>query len=83
VVSFSEIYTLITECEWYLVYDVIEALAQKLDKKYLDRFQSELNDYFKANGIGWKLENGQIETRGDETFEKSANSSFRNKRGYY
>ena len=29
----------------------------------------EINDYFKANGIGWKLEKGLIEFRGDEAFE--------------
>jgi hypothetical protein len=62
---------LLSDCEWYLVYDVIESLANKIDGKHLETFESELNDYFRANGIGWKLENGQIGTRGDETFEKS------------
>lgn len=65
----GEVNQLIQECEWYYVYDIIEALFEKVDKKFIDTFQSELNDYFKANGIGWKLENGQIETRGNILFE--------------
>jgi len=64
---------LLSDCEWYLVYDVIESLAQKIDKKYVLTFEGELNDFFKVNGIGWKMENGQIETRGDNIFEQSVN----------
>lgn len=62
---------LLSDCEWYLVYDVIESLAQKIDKKFVLTFEGELNDFFKVNGIGWKLENGLIETRGDNLFEQS------------
>lgn len=65
----AEVNQLIQECDWYSVYDIIEAIAQKLNKKDIDTFQNELNDYFKAKGIGWKFENGQVETRGNTTFE--------------
>lgn len=56
-------------CEWYIVYDIIEVIIQKLDPKDKEIFIREINEYFIANGIGWKIVNGQIETRGDKVFE--------------
>jgi hypothetical protein len=34
-----------------------------------DEFAQELNELFIEHGIGWKLENGQVLTRGTESFE--------------
>jgi hypothetical protein len=56
-------------CEWYLVYDIIETIIQKLNEPEKTTFSNEINEYFIANGIGWKIVNGLIETRGDEVFE--------------
>lgn len=56
-------------CEWYLVYDIIETIIQKLNQQEKVTFTTEINEYFVTNGIGWKIVNGQIETRGDEVFE--------------
>ena len=56
-------------CEWYLVYDIIEVIIQKLNPKDKEIFTNEINEYFITNGIGWKVVNEQIETRGDEIFE--------------
>lgn len=56
-------------CEWYLVYDIIETIIQKLNATEKTTFSNEINEYFIANGIGWKIVNGLIETRGDEVFE--------------
>ncbi|MBS1652421.1 MAG: hypothetical protein JSU07_10460 [Bacteroidetes bacterium] len=56
-------------CEWYLVYDIIEVIIQKLNPKEKELFTKEINEYFITNGIGWKIINGQVETRGDEVFE--------------
>lgn len=57
------------KCEWYLVYDIIEVIIHKLNPKDKETFTNEINEYFISNGIGWKIVNGQIETRGDEVFE--------------
>jgi hypothetical protein len=65
----GEVQRLISTCEWFYVYDIIEVLAQKITGDKQTKFQEEINDYFKTNGIGWKLQNGIIEYRGDETFE--------------
>lgn len=56
-------------CEWYIVYDIIEAIIQNLNGQQRETFINEINEYFIANGIGWKIVNGQVETRGDEVFE--------------
>jgi hypothetical protein len=56
-------------CEWYLVYDIIETIIQKLNGQEKTTFTEEMNEYFITNGIGWKIVNGLIETRGDEVFE--------------
>lgn len=56
-------------CEWYLVYDIIEVIIQKLNGKEKETFTNDINEYFVTNGIGWKIVNGLIETRGDEVFE--------------
>jgi hypothetical protein len=71
----NEIHALVDGCEWYRVYDVIEAVAGVMRETPFsyetDRFESELNDYFVENGIGWKLVAGRIEVRGDAIFEES------------
>jgi len=65
---------LIQECKWYKVYDFIERLYDHLAERSSNRdvceqFQSELNDYFLENGIGWKIYQGRVEMRGPESFE--------------
>lgn len=71
----GEVHSLLDECEWYRVYDVIEAIASvMLAAPYsydAHRFEVELNDYFTENGIGWKLTTGRMEVRGDALFERS------------
>ena len=66
---FNEVVSLITECRWYYVYDIIEALYRALKGRERQAFEDEINDYFIIHGIGWKLRDGIIETRGDENFE--------------
>lgn len=65
----NEANELLSNCDWYYVYDVIEFLWDEIGKDRREEYQDELNDFFKANGIGWKIEYGQIEIRGDQTFE--------------
>jgi len=71
----DEIHFLVDDCQWYCVYDIIEAIVEAMrNAPYsyeTDHFESELNGYFLENGIGWKLAEGKIEVRGDEIFEQS------------
>lgn len=71
----DEIHMLADECEWYRVYDIVEDIANAMHEAPYsydaDQFESELNDYFAENGIGWKIAKGKIEVRGEELFERS------------
>jgi hypothetical protein len=61
-------------CEWYEVYDLIEAIHDSLGRSKDDgtrpeHFEREINKYFWKRGIGWQLKNGVVEVRGSESFE--------------
>ena len=64
-----EVEEYLESCDWYYVYDIIEAIIQSLNHEQKATFTEDMNEYFVANGIGWKIVNGLIETRGDEVFE--------------
>jgi len=72
------------ECAWYRVYDVIEAMYERLHmsgRQITGRsneailassyFVEEINAVFREKGIGWQLVDGVIEVRGEESFEES------------
>lgn len=71
----GEVRSLVDDCEWYRVYDVLEAITSTMmEEPYsyeYEKFEAEINDYFVENGIGWKLVEGKIEIRGAEVFEQS------------
>lgn len=70
-------------CEWFEVYDIIEATFGALigasrrraalgeEQAKPDYFSDELNKLFRKAGIGWQLTDGQIQVRGPEAFEDS------------
>lgn len=75
----GEVQSLFLRCDWYRVYDVIERIDADLlgprrrassrpgDKA--ERFESEVNQLMLEFGIGWKLEEGLVQARGEESFE--------------
>lgn len=68
----GECQSLIEDCPWYRVYDFVEALYQHLQKQgnwdQASRWQELINDYFLEAGIGWRMVNGLLESRGPEAF---------------
>jgi AbiJ N-terminal domain 4 len=67
-----EVQDLMYGCEWFQVYDFIEALYDwigKHDEEQADQFAESLNAYFIEEGIGWQLLGGNVVTRGTEAFE--------------
>ncbi len=69
-----EVNELIESCAWFKVYDVAEALYHSFELHFPDRaqtFQDRLNQYFRENGIGWEMADGQILYRGSETFTET------------
>lgn len=64
------------ECDWFSVYDIIEAIILTLDQTNADKFTTDINEYFLINGIGWKIVNGLVEARGDELFETTVKTTI-------
>lgn len=72
-----EVNDLISTCEWYRVYDIIEALAESLserDPELHETFEREINLFFRETGVGWQLVDGAVEVRGPEHFEAAVDS---------
>ena len=75
----EEVQKLISDCDWFRVYDFIERFYARLleadedlpkKKRRAPEFQSALNEFFAEQGIGWQLiAEGEIVTRGTEAFE--------------
>jgi hypothetical protein len=72
----GEVQELMYGCEWYHVYDFIEALHKKMTENDAEegetdavQFAKAVNDFFFEEGIGWQLADGYIITRGTEAFE--------------
>lgn len=75
----AEVHGLLEQCQWFEVYDVIEALAHSLLRQpyHHDQqapgevFSRYINKVLTKNGIGWQLIGQRIEMRGSEVFEKA------------
>ena len=64
---------LISQIPWYAVYDFVEALyrqlARSIDPRLPARWESLVNDCFVELGVGWRMVNGVLESRGPEAFQ--------------
>lgn len=71
----SEIQGYLDSCEWYRIYDIIENFYEELDSRKRVVFSDHINEFFFEKGIGWKLDQGKILSRGDnitdEVFENA------------
>ena len=70
----NEVQGLIMTCEWFRVYDIVEAIYATLslgDSSQSEMFQQEINQSILELGIGWQIIDGIIQTRGPELFESS------------
>lgn len=63
-------------CEWFKFYDFVEAVYQNITRGTGEDsqqrgtdFQNALNEFFVDEGIGWQMIDGEIVTRGPESFE--------------
>lgn len=67
---------LVSEWDWYLVYDFVEHLCAVIenwevqgDGRPEEDFEEKINGYFRHAGVGWQLQQGKIASRGSEAFE--------------
>ena len=65
---------LIEGCPWYKVYDFVEIMYRQLAESgnsvRAQRWESLINEYFLEAGVGWRLVEGLLESRGPEAFEE-------------
>jgi len=73
----DEVLNLVQECEWFRVYDIIEAIRADLQCRpgRAPEFQEEINAYLRETGIGWQLVGGVIQVRGTESFESTVRTA--------
>lgn len=70
---------LINGSPWYKVYDFVETLYRQLAKsgnpERAQRWESLINEYFLEAGVGWRLVDGLLESRGPEAFEAAVDTA--------
>jgi hypothetical protein len=75
----GEVQCLLAQAEWFRVYDFIELIIQRLGGRVnpeVKTFTDKLNDAFRRKGVAWQLVDGRLETRGEESFEKSVRTAI-------
>jgi hypothetical protein len=75
----DEVLQLVKGCEWFKVYDLIERGYIYIAEKYhheAAKFEQSINEYFREEGIGWQLVDGEIQIRGTEAFESSVHGAI-------
>jgi hypothetical protein len=64
---------------WYRVYDFVELVYDRLensqDPARAEQWANAVNEYFVETGVGWRLVEGQLESRGQEAFETAVDSA--------
>jgi hypothetical protein len=67
-----ECQSLIQKCQWYNVYDFVEAVYQIIalsDPGKAAHWEKLINEYFIEMGVAWRLVRGVLESRGPEGFK--------------
>jgi hypothetical protein len=67
----DEVQDLVYECEWFRVYDIIEAIADELEAPSRGRYRDAMNEFFVERGIGWQVDGVKVVSRGTDAFESS------------
>ncbi len=67
----DEVSNLIGTCSWFKVYDIAEALYDKIYPRHKKKFSDRLNQFLRTHGIGWEMLEGQIMYRGSDVFTDS------------
>jgi AbiJ N-terminal domain 4 len=64
---------------WYRVYDFVELVYHRLANSQgsarAEQWANAVNEYFVETGVGWRLVEGQLESRGQEAFETAVDSA--------
>jgi len=67
----EEVEDLVYGADWFRVYDVIEAIVNRLLSSERRRYRDALNEFMIERGIGWQIDGVEVVARGSEAFESS------------
>lgn len=75
----NEVECLLKNAPWYRIYQIFEAIYEKLQNSDIHttysldaaEFECRLNEFFVENGIGWELQEGKFIHRGADVFTRS------------
>lgn len=84
----GEVRWLVDNAPWYDVYDIIEGVSEELSSAAnnshseigssdAQKFELEINKYFRQAGIGWQLKSGELQIRGSDALEQTVRSADR------
>jgi hypothetical protein len=84
----AEVKNLLNSADWFHIYDLIELLYRALSKsgelsgyednlEQLKVFTAKLNSALRRKGVGWQLNDGKVEVRGPEIFEKFVHQAIK------
>jgi AbiJ N-terminal domain 4 len=73
---------LVYSCDWFRFYDFVEEVYRSIGNSFAEnaqerctQFQNALNEFFVDEGIGWQMIDGEVVTRGTETFESNVHGA--------
>ena len=70
---------LMENCPWYKVYDFVEGLYDTLrkssDPTRASEWEKLINECFVEQGVGWRMVDGQLESRGPEGFKVAVDTA--------
>ena len=72
----AESRNLLSNCDWYDVYNAIEAIYKDLAPNGRERFEKKINKVFRREGIGWQLVDGEVTYRGEGAFQFIAQTAL-------
>jgi HEAT repeat protein len=68
--AWNVVQLLMDRLQWNEVYDLVELLCPYPEESQYSSFTADVNELFEEQGIGWKLVDGLVFERGDETHER-------------
>ena len=77
----DEVFWHLENCDWFKVYDIAEAIYAHLSHSQNSdpsrTFSDRLNQLFRERGIGWQMEEGNVQYRGTESFTQAVKEGQR------
>jgi hypothetical protein len=71
----NEVQIMVEDAPWFRVYDIAEAIYQRVPFDRQQDYADGLNRYFRQTGVGWQMMPQGIMYRGDQTYAAAVQSA--------